>query len=537
MKTVAQHLAQSLAQAGVTKVFGLPGGEVVELLDELRLHDIDFVLVKNESSAVFMADAYAQATREPAVCLVTLGPGAANAVLGAAHCYLDRSPVVIITAQKPDSQLVGYTHQVIDLHAIYKPITKATIKVSVENAKTVIDEALTVAMTGRPGPVHLQLAADEAAHAVPDDANSIPAVGYTRPAVAAPFDQDVAAAQSLLSQSQRPLILAGLGVEPQAPYAELKRLVEAIQAPLLTTPKAKGALPSAHPLYAGTIGLARNETNLALVDEADCIVAVGFDVVELVQKWDYSGALIWLAGWENEDPTIPATCTLVGGMAASLSALAVTNIEADEGWGVTRVQALLDTNATDDAEPPAEDRVTPQAALDLIRATAADDAYLSVDVGAHKIYSSGYWPDVVPNHFLVSNGLSSMSFALPAAIGVQLAEPYMQSICLTGDAGLAMNLGELGVVAERNVPVVIVVFNDGAIDLIRSHQRRAGKPIFGTEFVPPNYSAIAAGFGLRSARVGSEDALKQALNEAFSQRASMLIEVMLDPSSYPTTPK
>lgn len=538
MTTVAETVAGTLAEAGVRKVFGLPGGEVVELLDELRRLQIEFILVRNESSAAFMADAYARITGQPAVCMTTLGPGAANAAMGIAHCHLDRSPVVVITAQKPEAILSSYTHQVVDLHGLFRPITKSTARVHAGNARQATLDALALAQEGRPGPVHLQLSTEDAVAGVDDtvmeedcsDAHASREAGAVR--------AHVERAASILGRASRPLVVAGLGLEPQRPYEALRAFAEAAHAPVITTPKAKGAVADSHPLFAGTIGLTRTDPVYQLVDEADCVVAVGFDVVELVKTWEFAGPLIWIAPWDNVDPTIPAECELVGDQAAVLAALAQADIVAADDWGERRVAAFRSTPAPQ-IPPVLPGRISPQAMLRIMREVADPEALLAVDVGSHKIFSCLEWPSFAPNRFLVSNGLSSMSFALPAAAGAAEALPGAQLLCLTGDAGLAMNAGELGVLAERNLPVVVVVLNDGAIDLIRSHQQRAGKPVFGTEFVPPRFDQIGAAFGIDSCRVDSEKGFAKALQQALAAPAyagAALIEVMLDPSGYPTTP-
>ena len=542
MKTVAATIAEVLYKAGTRKVFGLPGGETVELLDELRLQGIEFILVRNESSAVFMADAYARVTGKPAVCMATLGPGAANAVMGVAHCYLDRSPVLIITAQKPDSLLSGYTHQVIDLHALFAPITKASTKVHSGNAHKATMDALALAQDGRPGPVHLQLSTDDAAAIVDTaedgayNASDISSIATSKQADAVQ-QSDLKQAYRVLSQSTRPLIVVGLGIEPQRPYTELRSLAESLHAPVIVTPKAKGAISDNHPLSAGTIGVSRNDTVYQIIEEADCILAIGFDVVELVKPWSYDGTLIWIAPWVNADPQIDAQYALVGDMSAILTGLIDSAFTTDTAWGESHV-AKLRTGASSFPIPdPLPGRITPQAALSMIRDRTQADAYLAVDVGSHKIFSSLEWPSYEPNRFLVSNGLSSMSYALPATIGVIEASPSSQVVCLTGDAGLSMNLGELGVLAERNLPVLVIVLNDGAIDLIRSYQQNAGKPIYGTEFAPPRYDKIASAFGLPAQRVESNAQLASALGEFLLARRPALIEVMLDPAGYPTTPR
>ena len=280
--------------AGIDTVFGLPGGETVELLDALRRRAIRFVLAHDESAAAFMAEAWARVTGVPGVCLTTLGPGAANAVAGVAHAYLDRAPLLLITAQKPDALLPDYTHQVLDLHALFRPITKASIPLNADNVLTAVPRALHLAQEGRPGPVHLQLSNEDAAAPVAERSPSTPAFAPARSPDSASWDEALARAGELLTHAAKPLILAGLGLEPQRPYAALRALAEAMQAPVVVTPKAKGGLPDDHPLAAGTLGLTASDPAYALLDEADCLLAVGFDVVELVKPWRQPAPLIWL---------------------------------------------------------------------------------------------------------------------------------------------------------------------------------------------------------------------------------------------------
>jgi acetolactate synthase-1/2/3 large subunit len=261
VETVADVLVEVLREAQIGVVFGLPGGENVEVLDALRRGGIRFVLVHNEPSAVFMADATARLTGSPGVCLTTLGPGATNAVAGVAHAYLDRAPVLVITAQKPDRLLPDYTHQVIDLNALFTPITKRSVKLRPEGARETVRRALDLATAGRPGPVHLQISNDDA---------------------------------------------------EEGPYEALRELAEAAGAPVITTPKSKGSLPADHPLAAGTIGLTSRDPAYDILYEANCVVAVGLDVVELVKPWDIRSPLIWVAPWANEDPQLPAHAELVG---------------------------------------------------------------------------------------------------------------------------------------------------------------------------------------------------------------------------------
>lgn len=530
--TVAEVIAAHLHTAGVRTVFGLPGGETVELLEALRRKGIDFILVHNESSAIFMADTYSRVTGGIGVCITTLGPGATNAVMGMAHAHLDRAPIILITAQKPDQLLPDYTHQVLDLHAIFRPISKATIQVDESNAADAIRLAVSLVTAGRPGPVHLQLSNEDAAQQVQNVEVDVPAP-TPYPAPDAPRLQT---ARGLLQTARRPVIVAGLGMEPQRPYAELRDLAEALNAPVIVAPKGKGALPDDHPLAAGVIGLTRTDPAYAILNEADCILALGFDVVELVKPWATDAPVIWLAPWENVDPVLPAEVELVGDLTQYLAALADIAPSPDPDWGESRVARFRQSLPTDLPEPTAG-RLLPQTVLDTLRANLPPKAIMVVDVGSHKIYNSLSWPTLEPNGFFLSNGLSSMGFALPAAMGAALADPQRPVVCITGDAGMAMVVGELAVLKKLDVPVLLIVLSDSAIDLIRSAQVRADRPVFGTEFTPPDFCQIAAAYRLPSAHITESSALAAEVQAFMADPKPRVLEVMLDPVSYPTTPR
>ncbi len=532
---VADILAETLQAAGIATIFGLPGGENVAVLDALRRRGMRFVLVRNESSAVFMADATARLTGKPSACLTTLGPGAANAIAGVAHAYLDRAPVLVITAQTPEQLLPHHTHQVLDLAALFTPITKGSFHVQAINARAVIQAALQLTISDRPGPVHLRISNEAAAQPLSEVISST-----TPDPVITPIAADVAQfafARQLLTQARKPVIVVGVGLEPEQPYAALQQLAETLQAPVIVTPKAKGALPADHALTAGVIGLARTDPAYQILDEADCIIAVGFDVVELVKPWQQTAPLIWIAPWSNTEPVLPSVAEFSGPLTPILEQLADLRSDPASDWGAPRVAALHAQLARQELPAPAPGRLLPQTVLQIVRQHSARDLLMTTDVGSHKILAGLTWPAYTPNRYLVSNGLSCMGFALPAAIAASLALPGQPVLCLTGDAGLAMVLGELGLLAELKLPVVIVIFNDNALDLIRSAQQRAGKPTYGTEFVNPNFMQIATAYGLDAYQVQDEAACTSAIKAALASNRPTLIEAMIDPASYPTTPK
>jgi acetolactate synthase-1/2/3 large subunit len=285
------------------------------------------------------------------------------------------------------------------------------------------------------------------------------------------------------------------------------------------------------------LGLTRTDPVYELLDEADCILALGFDVVELVKPWDQSAPTIWLAPWPNTEPSISAEIEFVGSMTPVLNQLSDGAYAPTSDWGVERVAAFWREQANQSLPEPLPNRLLPQTVLEIVRQALPAESPVAVDVGSHKILGSLTWPTDVPNRFFLSNGLSSMGFALPAMIAAALAVPDQPALCLTGDAGLSMVIGELAVVAARQLPVITVVFHDNAIDLIRSHQVRSGFPVFGTEFTSPDFTQIAAAYGIDAWRVTTEAECAAAIEAAVASGRPALIEAMIDPISYPTTPE
>ena len=529
MISVADTFAQILLLKGIETVFGLPGGANLPLLAALRRNNIRFVLVRNESSAVYMADVTARLTGKPGVCIVTLGPGAANSLVGVAHAYLDRAPVLMITADFPESLQGRHTHQTLDLLALFRPVTKHSARLSPGQAEQQILQALELTMAGRPGPVHLSLTGMDAEAPATGSA-----ISPTTTTAAEARENDLTAAEAVLQKARRPVIVTGLGLEPERPYLELRRLAEAIQAPVIDTPKSKGALANDHPLFAGTIGLTQSDPAYTVLDEADCIIAVGFDVVELVRIWEYQIPVIWIAPWVNADPVIETTVEFVGQMQPVLRRLALHPVQSDPDWGARRVTRFREQMARGAWPHAAVGRLLPQQVLRAVRQIAPRETLITTDVGSHKILTALAWPALSPNRFMVSNGLSAMGFGLPAAMAAALClqQPV---IGISGDAGLGMVLGELSLLIELDLPVIVVVMNDGALDLIRCKQMRRGETIFGTEFSNPNFAKLADAFGLHYRLVTSERSCEEAVRFSFEARKPFLIEALIDAAAYATS--
>ena len=531
MPTCAEVLACSLHDLGVRTVFGLPGGENVRILDSLREQGIEFVLVRNESSAAYAASARWTLTGELQACLTTLGPGITHAAAGVGHLWLDRAGVVVISACTAEASGPMHTHQVLDQEHLMAPMVKAHIKVEPDNVHAVRD-VCSLAMEGRPGPVYVQMSNEVA---------GLPAAGggidpEPRPAKPEPDMDGVEKALALMARARRPVVVAGLGARDASLRISVQAVAGSLQAPIVATPKAKGIVPDSHPLAAGVIGLTRTDPVYELLEQADLVIAVGFDVVELVLPWEFDGALVWVAEWPNVDPPLPADVELTGDVAGHLGGLAQA-AEPATGWIDTDFHAFRRDRTVPVPKAAAEGRVSPQAVMRSLRRYSDSDALMTVDVGSHKIHFALDWPTHDVSGFLLSNGLSCMGFGLAGAIGAATLDPGRQVLCVIGDGGLSMCVGELGLLRELDANVKVVVMQDEALDLIRVAQLRAGSPVQGTEYgVSVDHARLAAAFGITGRRVTDNTSLDDAVRTACAQTGPYLVEVMLDPVSYPTFP-
>ena len=479
--------------------------------------------------ACFMAATNARLTGVPGVALTTLGPGATNAYAGFAHAHLDRAPILLLTAVSEPSFIGLHTHQVLDLESVFQPISKLTANLTANNAVETIKTALTEVQDGRPGPVHLSIHNNVALQQLGTSTSVVQPPTHNRPTL-----QESRDIRKLLSDKRKPVIVVGLGLEPERPYNELRQFAAAMGAPLIDTPKSKGALSSDHPLFVGTLGLTVNDPAYEILDEADSLIAVGFDVVELVKPWEQLQPLIWIANWANEDPQIPCDAEYVGSIADILAALRDIRLDTDENWGCARVASFRERQAATSLPSPQIHRILPQQLLTALRAHTPDDVIITTDVGSHKIFTALNWQARSPNRYFVSNGLSAMGFGLSSAIAAAQASGQ-QVVCITGDAGLAMVMGELGSLCQLNLPVMVIVMNDSALDLIRSAQVRRERAVYGTEFSNPDFRHIAKAYGLDYRRVETVKESADAIAHGMATGKPLLIDAMIDPVGYPTT--
>ncbi|MDR7555825.1 MAG: thiamine pyrophosphate-binding protein [Armatimonadota bacterium] len=531
--TNAEVVARTLADEGVQYAFGLPGGEVVVLVDALRRAGIRFLLVGHEASAAFMADVTGQITGRPGVCVSTLGPGAANLTTGIASAYLERSPLLALTAQIPQDLYSSFTHQRLPLDRVFAGITKQSLVLDGVDTRAKVEAALRLATSGRPGPVHLALPGDVAAAAprVSDTSSSTAGLASAAPRVPASGDRAADEARQALQEARRPLLLVGLGARPEDAPA-VRHLLDVTHWPWMTTPKAKGIVSELHPRFLGVAGgMALDRVVLETLELSDLIVGIGFDPVECDKPWFVDRRIVNVSRWPTAEGAY-RPIEIVGAIGAEVSALAAHL--APQPWPQPLVderrRAILRSPAP--AGPSPAEALSPLAALHALRSVLPEETVVAVDVGSHKLLAGQCWPTTVPHTFFVSNGLSSMGYGLPAAIAASLHFPGRPIAALIGDGGMLMMAHNLPLIASLRLPIVTVVFVDGSLSLIRLAQARRGLLPYGVDFPPPDFTRFASACGIEAARAESLDALKMHAARAVSMRVPCLLEIPVNLHDY-----
>lgn len=546
--TTAERIARALRDEGIELAFGLPGGEVTELIEAMRAVGIRFLLTKHESSAAFAAQTYGLLTGTVGISVTTLGPGATNVVTGVANAYLDRAPLLAFSANLHSTRQSLATHQKINLSALFAPITKAQIAMTTGHVERNVRRASALALGDRPGPVFVELASDLAVTSADDpDLQALPTRRMERILGVAADVASLREVADRLGHAVRPIVLAGWDAARRA-LRDGGRTTEAIQefaarlrAPIVVTPKAKGVIGEDNPWFLGVVEGAQTARIFSEMEKADAIVAVGMDAVELDRWWDFPARVLAIGENSDSDPAIPYAWQIVGAIHGSLQVLqdllpealpytanpgdsgdlaALRSPQTIQAWRAVHLRPQRVAN---------DSMLEPHEAVTALRRAAPRDAKLVTDVGMHKLVAAQYWETYGPGQYFVSNGLSSMGFGIPTAMAVHLADPESPVVALVGDGGFAMTMGELETLCREGIGIVIVVLVDESLMLIRQSQERKGYPAVGVDFSNPDLRVIARAFsmlGLRAESSGDlETALAKALQHTRSRRKPALIEV------------
>lgn len=526
----ADILARRLADAGCRYAFGMPGGEVLTIVDALERAGIAFILAKHENAAAFMAEGVWHRTGAPGVLVATVGPGALNGINAVENARQDRVPLIVLAGCVDADEAQTYTHQVLDQTQVFRPITKASFTLNVGAAGVIADKAVSIALEGRPGPVHVDVPISVAVSAV---SSGVP-VRRAPAAPVVPAPDVLARARALLDKAERPLIIAGVDAMNEGAADALRGFAEPLGAPVITTYKAKGLLPEDHPLALGGAGLSPKADGilLPLVAKADVIIGAGYDPIEMRTGWrdvfqPGIQEIIDITAAPNHHYMHQGTLNIVGNCPATLTALtAETSAQTWAGGDVALAKAALaDAFPTDEAWGPA-------AVIDEARKVLPRDVLATADSGAHRILLSQMWPCYAPRALMQSSALCTMGCAMPIAMGASLASPERTVVSFSGDAGFLMTAGELATAAELGLKTIFVVFVDASLALIELKQRQRQLPNAGVDFAQHDFAAMGRAFGGAGHKVTSRAELKAALEAAMDHDGFTVIAAVIERGAY-----
>jgi acetolactate synthase-1/2/3 large subunit len=520
----AEYLLAALARRGTKRIYGVPGGgSSLDIIAGAERFGIRFILARHEGNAAMMAVADAEVTGAPGVVLTTKGPGLMNALNGIACAALERAPVLLLTDGFTEKQLSYITHQVFDQRAATAELVKGYTQARGDNPAAEIEALLDLAIQAPIGPVHLDLTS-EAARRPAGDLLALPGRSATTL-----DDAALTKARAMLKAARKPVILAGLEALDAA--EPLRALVTALGCPALVSYKAKGVIADADPHFVGIF--TGGSLEAPCVQEADLIILAGLDPVELIlQPWRYSAPVLDIGLRAHPVHYVTPTASLHDAPGPAFTAL-MENAQRS-AWDGSAIAAHRDTmrvaltwQGIGGVAPPRIVTLAQEAAR-----RAGRRPRISVDAGAHMFSAPAFWECTAPRDLLISNGLASMGFALPAALAAALDDPQHGAIAFTGDGGLMMCVAEIATAAEAGAPCITIVFNDGALSLIDIKQQQRQLPPEGVRWARPDFAAIAEGFGAAGVRASTEAEYIAALDAAFALKGPSLIDVTVDPAGY-----
>jgi acetolactate synthase-1/2/3 large subunit len=514
--TAAETLVDAIRGGGADTVFGVPGGGPnLALIGAAEAAGLRFVLAHGETAGAIMAATYGLLTGAPAMAIATRGPGLASAVNGAAQATLDRYPLLFVSDCVPENDMERVAHQRIDQTALMAPVTKWSGRLGGDAAAAdVAGAAVALAGAVPRGAVHVDF--DPGATSThPGDPAGPPTIDRLQ------MDR----ARSLLADSDRPVVIVGFGAVDEA--ARVRDLVERLGCPVLTTYQSAGVLPDGHPQLAGlyTGGVLERP----LLAAADLVVAVGLDTVEPIPApWGLEVPVVSIAASAPASTFLPTDVALVGPSVADL--LGRFGEGAVHRWPTGAGTAAL-AAAREALAATSVGTFGPVELANGVARSAPPATTATVDAGAHFLAIMPFWPAASPLGLLISNGLATMGFALPAAIGAALARPGAPVVCMVGDGGLGMTLAELETVARLRLPITVVVFDDAALSLIEIKQRHGQGGAAAVRYSSVDFSAVAGGMGLDATAVETVDELERALDGGWDR--PRLIDARVDPTPYP----
>ena len=529
----SQIVLEVLKEQGVDTIFGYPGGTILNIFDELYKYGDTFnhILTAHEQGAAHAADGYARATGKVGVCFATSGPGATNLVTGIATAYMDSIPVVAVTCNVGTSLIGRDSFQEVDITGITMPITKHNFMVKkVEDLAPTIRRAFKIAISGRPGPVLIDIPKNITAELCEYEAES---AQMPEPAPQ-PSEDSVKKAVALLSKAKKPLIYVGGGTILSNVGEDLITFAEKLDAPVVSTLMGLGAFPNGHPLHLGLIGMhGHYECNKAAHD-CDVLITCGARFSDRVAgnrgKFAPNAQILHIDVDAAEmDKNINSNYHVQGDIKEVIPLLTREIEQLDHSeW-----KAEIETFKRPFNQIQLGDFVNPQTLIEKIDAVTADDTIVVTDVGQHQLWAAQFYKFTAPRTLLTSGGLGTMGYSMGASIGGQFGNPDKQVVMFAGDGGFHMNLAELSTMASYNIPVKMFIMNNTVLGMVRQWQ----KLFYGNRFADtdPNrktdFVKVAEAFGVKGLRISTNDDIDAVLAEAFAHEGPVLVDCRISPDS------
>lgn len=533
-RTGAVALVEALERAGVEKLFGYPGGNVIDIFDALSSSRFDFVLARHEQGAVHMADGYARATGRPACVIVTSGPGLANTITGLGTANMDSVPMVLVCGQVPLSQIGTDAFQEADTTGLTRAVSKHNFLVhSADEIPETVAQAFYIATHGKPGPVVIDIPRDCQREMTKMQYPSRVALRAYHPEVSATTSQ-VNKFAKLINEAKRPVILAGGGVIASDAASDVTSLARKAGIPVATTLMGLGSFDETDPLAIGLSGLHGEYAANAAISKCDLLLALGVRFNDRVtgQSVANFARKAKIVHVDCDPASINKNVSVDLGITADVKELLMTvdsRIRPAE-----HAQWLASINEwrrprTEGLKPLHKGVIMPQAVVEAVYSATKGRAIVVTDVGQHQLWAAKRFRHTRPRHFISSGGMGAMGFGIPAAIGAALARPDCKVVAFLGDGGAQMTSEELIVAVELKLPIVFLVFRNASLGLVRQMQHHSfGGRYFATDLSSPDFTLLAKAVGMKGVRVSNPSKLDSVIASAVRSHTPVLIDIEVD---------
>lgn len=528
-RNTADLLVECLIEEGVEYIFGIPGEENLALMNAIYDSPIKFITVRHEQGAAFIADVYGRLTGKAGVCLSTLGPGATNLITGVADAYSDGAPLVAITGQVGTERMHITSHQFLDLTKMFEPITKRTkMVVRPDTIGEIVRLAFKYAENEKPGATHIDLPVNIAKMPVPE--HEKPLKKKIAPKEYAELDT-VQDAAGLIFQAKNPVILAGSGVVRGHAAQALTEFAMKLKIPVINTMMAKGVIPLDNKYSMWTVGIPQKDYQNKILEEADLVIAVGYDIVEYAPaKWNPEGKVQIIhvdMRPAHINKLYQPEVEVVGDISDSLLQIGRRTARHQEPEKALEIKARMvaeHESYTGDASFP----MKPQRILQDVRKVMGKDDIVISDVGAHKMWIARHYQCYEPNTCIISNGFATMGISVPGAIGARLVYPDKKILAICGDGGFMMNCQEFETALRAKTPFVTLIFNDSSYGLIKWKQMDQYHKNCYVDFTNPDFVKFAESMGAIGYRIEKAEDLVPTLEKAFQQKVPVIIDCPVD---------